>query len=534
MKTEFNEFKIDEIRDREFTIPFYQREYAWESENLQALIKDAQSSLYIGNIVVKNNLIIDGQQRLVSLYLLAKFTGKEIYKIKYAIDDSDNAKLESLNFGDKNENFDFAMQSLNDICRFIARNIKEDETKKCLENVYFTITELPESINAGRYFEVMNTNKQQLKQHEILKAKFVEKLQNININVAEIWDNCADMDSYFMQNELYEKNGELKKFELRKFDCNENKPEVHSKNPTINEFLNSKEILNENNENKKDYVLKSIVKFENFLAIVGKILDDDMLLSTKNLVRNFEEKILCDFEKSKNFIKALFEYRNLFDKFIFKRQGDEHIQQFGDKNLLMLQLLFEAQNSDEWLVSYLQFCKENSDCRKHIKFLENLAMEKACEFDFDKGAILDMGTATPHYVFYFLEYHLWKDLNSEDKIWENAKINKKNLYENYKISRLNSVEHIHPQSKVNQSGFSNEKELDNFGNLALLSSSRNSSLGNLEVNEKLARVENWLKMGNAQSLKMILALKENLDWNFESVKNHREKMVNYYKSKIEN
>lgn len=66
------------IKDnRLFIIPRYQRNYAWEKRNIVQLVEDIQSedSYYIGNIIV-NSLedgikeVIDGQQRIISIFLL--------------------------------------------------------------------------------------------------------------------------------------------------------------------------------------------------------------------------------------------------------------------------------------------------------------------------------------------------------------------------------------------------------------------------------------------------------------------------------
>lgn len=524
------EYNLSKIINMKLKVPFFQRDYTWDSENLKSLIDDAQKKLYIGNIVVQNDLIIDGQQRLMSLYLLSKFIGEECFSIYYEVDDSDNDKLKNLK-KEKFELMEFQMSGLNNMCRYISRNYtnkeKIEKINNCLKNVYFTITELSDDINPGRYFEAMNTNKQQLKHHEILKAKFVEKLSHSDLDIAKIWDYCSDMNSYFMQDSLYCKDKKID-FIIKNID-NIKKEAKNIQISTINEILKEQVSANDENIDKKDYEVKSIIKFEDFLCVVARIIGVDMPLQTKELVKNFEDKILSK-ELSKEFIKALFKYRNIFDKYVFKRDVDnKYIQMFGDKKLLMIQLLFEVQSSNEWLVKYLKECENLGDVNKHIGKLEEIDKKRMQALIKDRNLedLLDQGTDTPHYFFYKLDYLLWKNFDNyfEDERYQTVK-------ERYYLTRLNSIEHIQPQSKCNENDF-NEDTINNFGNLALLTSSRNSSLGNLEVNEKKAKIENWIDgKQSIQSFKMLLALEKYPNWDYDKSTTHREEMISLLKESL--
>ena len=66
-----------------YTVPIYQRNYAWRAAQIEQLISDIQdaamgheSSYFLGNLVVTPRAkpndfeVIDGQQRLTTLYLL--------------------------------------------------------------------------------------------------------------------------------------------------------------------------------------------------------------------------------------------------------------------------------------------------------------------------------------------------------------------------------------------------------------------------------------------------------------------------------
>jgi uncharacterized protein with ParB-like and HNH nuclease domain len=70
-----------------YLVPIYQRNYAWGETQIVQLIEDIESSIdrsnknyFLGNLIVNqtdNNVyeVIDGQQRLTTLYLLEKYLG---------------------------------------------------------------------------------------------------------------------------------------------------------------------------------------------------------------------------------------------------------------------------------------------------------------------------------------------------------------------------------------------------------------------------------------------------------------------------
>lgn len=486
-------------------------------------------------------MLIDGQQRLMTLYLLAKFTDSdlEFYKIGYLVDDEDNENLKNIDF--KNPNF--KMQSLNEICKFIFRQYKQDSDKaqiqKMLKKVYFTMTTLDENMDEKHYFEAINLNKMQLRKSDILKALFLNKAdKRKRENLAKIWEKCEDMEHYY-DDEKLNNIGSIKQ-------------------ASINDILASTDVdEKENQKNSPDnsevLEVKSIVDFEEFLAIVAKILNKGMPLDPENLIKNFN---IFDKELNENFITKLEQYRKIFDKYVFKRDlENKYIQKFGDKKLLMIQLLFEVQSSNEWLVKYLKECETLGDVDKHIDKLEAIDKERMKALIDNKTPedLLDQGTDTPHYFFYKLDYLLWKKLgeeitNSEFKIWDGIE-NQKSIYDKFYITKTGSVEHIQPQSKTigdfedfydddknnddKKDNGRKKRKIDNFGNLALLTSSRNSSLGNLEVNEKKAKIDNWIKGEQSiQSLKMLLALEKYPDWNYGESTTHRKEMIELLKDSL--
>ncbi len=104
IKSISNKEKYIVAKDIFFEIPPYQRLYEWNKEQIQTLLNDIKTKFeenkneeyFIGNVVVskknnKNNqqdvkyLLIDGQQRLTTLFLIGFYLS---YKIKNSNNDS--------------------------------------------------------------------------------------------------------------------------------------------------------------------------------------------------------------------------------------------------------------------------------------------------------------------------------------------------------------------------------------------------------------------------------------------------------------
>ena len=87
MNDNLKQIEISKIFNEDtYIIPIYQRNYAWEEKEIYQLLDDiisAEENYYLGTLIVNkkddnNYEVIDGQQRLTTLYLLGIFLNNNI------------------------------------------------------------------------------------------------------------------------------------------------------------------------------------------------------------------------------------------------------------------------------------------------------------------------------------------------------------------------------------------------------------------------------------------------------------------------
>lgn len=204
---------------------------------------------------------------------------------------------------------------------------------------------------------------------------------------------------------------------------------------------------------------------------------------------------------------------------------------------------------------------------KHLYFPKEQASrwQKYKNIYFSKKCFLNQGTKTPHYWFYRLEYYLWKWGSQKDKINNDKiknifakfdslefpngeKFNFEKILSAFYFRNLNSVEHIEPQSNAedgvngwkiykDDKGNIIKRDIDCFGNLALISPAFNSQLSNQSNRHKALDLRKKIDDGNAESLKLWLVYAQHIEegnkWTYENAKNHQEQMLEILKQSLE-
>lgn len=195
---------IDNLLDKQFYIPAYQRGYRWTKRQVTDLLNDLQefekkaddSEFYcLQPIVVKQYghkwEIVDGQQRLTTIYIILTclkdilpLLDKTRYEISYETRTDSTTFLESINESRAEENIDFfhiveAKKAVeewfkdkgNYRIKLIQTLLNENDIGKNVKVIWY---ELGEHENATEVFTRLNMGKIPLVNAELVKALFLK------------------------------------------------------------------------------------------------------------------------------------------------------------------------------------------------------------------------------------------------------------------------------------------------------------------------------------------------------------------------
>ena len=335
-----------------YEVPIYQRNFAWEKDEISALVediydackKDNTSVYYIGTLVSFNKgdnvfEIIDGQQRLTTLTLILGALEISVRnKLTYRARKKATKTIKSLPKFDVDEPDTGIVNGF----RFVKSAISEipsdeiDEFKRFFQDkVHIIHYQVPRDIDLNHYFEIMNSRGEQLEKHEIVKAKLLAELTNPEdrSRFNRIWENCSDMSIYIQQKlpDTQVFGSYLECFALSSFDEMPIDSVGHETSLSIEELLS----CSGNGEKKTDETrldsFQPIIDFSNFLLIVLKltrIKDESDFIST--LFNLDDKELLNEFEKIKidaNFVKRfgfnLIKAKYLLDNYLVHHSNEE-------------------------------------------------------------------------------------------------------------------------------------------------------------------------------------------------------------------
>lgn len=442
-----------------YKIPIYQRNYAWEREEIHALIKDVYDSLkkqvyYIGTLVTykrDENIyeVIDGQQRLTTIYIILKALGEEDIpnRLTYSARKVSAATIEKLpKFGDEydigiRKGFDYAKDVLKEI--LCEKNNDIDKFKDYfLNKVHIIHYRVPKDVDLNHYFEVMNSRGEQLEKHEIVKAKLSEKLKDHDDleKFSRIWESCSDMSFYIQQKLPYTNvfGTNLDKFVIKFFDAKFTDSDVgfssSSGKKAISELLKSPIIkIDKDNELDKNDYFQPIIDFPNFLLIVLKItgLRNEIglnplsfTLDDKELINEFNNVTLTP-EFVKDFAYNLLRAKYFLDNYVVHHSNGEDR---AFENPWKLQCYYKDKTA------YLKDLYKDKE--QQIEVIQLLSMFE----------VAFTPKQRKNYLFYCL-YHLFEDDNLDNYVVFLRKLADKYFFDVYlNKDKLNDINQPKPNS----------------------------------------------------------------------------------------
>lgn len=367
-KLPLKEISIDELFSGSertvYEIPIYQRNYAWENDEISALVqdvydaykKDEYSPYYIGTLVSYHKgdrvfEIIDGQQRLTTIRILLDalgipYTNQLTYRARKKSDDTlksiPNFNVDEKDYGIEN-GYRYAKSAIGEI---LPNEDRAGFISYFKSNVHIIHYQVPKDIDLNHYFEIMNSRGEQLEKHEIVKANLMEKLADDEERKVfnRIWECCSEMSVYTQQN-LRDFQAErvfgrtLYDFQPRSFDDlmfmyrdSKKDDEDNLSTITIADIIRNESNRNweKKEETEKKDSFQPIIDFPNFLLTVLKItrMDEpgfvpaDFTLDDKELLNEFRSANM-DAGRIRTFACNLLKARFLLDNYIVHHSKEE-------------------------------------------------------------------------------------------------------------------------------------------------------------------------------------------------------------------
>ena len=430
---------LEEIFKDNYIIPLYQRSFAWREEEIERLLHDIyqnfklvpKTNYYLGSLIVFKRddgiyEVIDGQQRLTVISLLAKIIGLTKEAV-LSYDSRPEIKcfleefycLENSNLTDykknipQSENLVYFYQAVdtllythldpnNDKSPVLAKqDCLADFIEYIKKRVVFVLVETPLDTDVASYFEIMNNRGEQLQKHEILKSLMMSSIRNKDKQklFSKIWTACSQMDVPIQK--LFSID-DRKSFFGDNYNifippkCNCWSDNVTDNSFSINDIFSSEvnfeiastdKIEDEYIEDESNY--KAIIDFPNFIMHIFKIcyekeysekikeeisLDEKFLLSTYDVIKN-----LKSFNAMK-FANELLFFRTCMERFVILAKDNEKeednfkwvLQQpYGYKKVLKFKNSFED-NAQESLIKALSMLQVTFRTRKYKNWLQDV------------------------------------------------------------------------------------------------------------------------------------------------------------------
>ena len=548
---------IVELLKYNFVIPSYQRGYRWRGENgeVQALLEDIKEFIEnkkgdekycLNPIAVKavkkdddkeQYNLVDGQQRLTTIYLILKYLNKELklenedakqFTLRYETKSNENF-LENINENKSKENIDYyhIYNAYVYIKKwFDEKDIDKENFKENLLNNVNIIWYDVGGDDENEVFQRLNAGKISLTNSELIKAIFLRYSSKNNssedirkleqINVANQWENIEiELDNddfwYFIcrNKKLSDKYNVRIDFlfhiiyesEIGRIDDNEE----------YKIFRHFYEKINNPNCGNLKSIWKDIVSY---FYILKEWYEDNQIYNDLGFLITVSNRsisyFLEEYKKSENRYIFKIKIKNMIKNIICGKNIDDKEKLYDMENIIMglsynedknrvknllllfniiesskenIRFSFEKYKTRKWSIEhiYARHSEDLSDNQKiafvkdHIDYLQNNAKNYFEEYKQEQSNENEIK----------ISLELIKNMKSENEY--------KTYFEDisglvYFIERKLSEQYIDKEQE-----YTANNDLDNIQNLALLDSDSNSSLNNSIFQIKLKKIKEFLK-----------------------------------------
>lgn len=444
-----------------YTIPLYQRDYAWEEKQIVQLIEDIDDvnideNYYIGSLIVANRNgsyeVVDGQQRLTTLFLLLSYLnlnkGNE-EALSFSCREKSNYTLVHLSpkLADERDKYDAdqlqqnIINGLNIVKEKIdkfSNECKSDFVEKLKHVVIYRI-EVPDHTDLNHYFEIMNTRGEQLEQSDVLKARLLGELQDNKKDqqaFSIVWDACRDMSGYVQMHLTPTQRGELFNWNWAQIPSNKisdyrniSQSSTSGSGAKISDIIKSNFTLDVEDGYLDDDTrvrFESIIDFPYFLLhtlkvylalhpkiehkdgapLVYELLDDKKLTSAFDRVLDngvIDGEPIDRSKFSREFMMCLLRTRYLFDKYIIKR---EYANEASDGEWSLKSLFVSGQQSNKKAyyanTKFSAYCQRQSTSKWYHP--DNLMLQAA----------LRVSYTSPKVMHWITELLIWLSTNVDE------------------------------------------------------------------------------------------------------------------------
>ena len=526
-------------------IPNYQRGYKWGvphnhkeekcsvqillSDILQAKEKNKEEYFIQGVTVTENNgevVLIDGQQRTTTLYLLLKYLGyDQLPTIKYDIrketdvfiKDSfiENGELKSNHETNESQDIFYlkkAVKTIHNKLNGYSDDSKKEIRRYILENVklfYITI----EKDEATKVFSMLNGQKAKMKKAELIKAELLRLISKNDSNHSQ-------------QNNEWEINQARSKC-AREWEINQARSKYAREWDRWNYWWNREEVKIFYGNDKEESPINFLL--ENFTFSNNKKLEFSF--------ENFKDNFLADSKLAKSTFKKLREYQKTFEDW-FNNDNYEKRNYLG--LIIKCSEIYKKETFE-----YLKDKKEIEHFRNYAKW----ALVGATHNQITNEEHIQEKIQKAENVFFLLQMpNVYDDSNKDNS--QNIKEAKSHAYKqllrmnvemdtqlkrsfDFSIWSSKSLEHIHPQSRFNELEWEDNFSVHCIGNLVLLYGRDNSSFGKLFFDKKktkLFKPDGEKNLIESMSLLHTISVFANEKWEFAQIKENQRYFLEEFRT----